>query len=330
LKNMADTATACESFFHDKINSMLVTTSWVDDLKGQLGMVAVSQIWGDQPAWYLWLSDAQGAYQLQLADAITDKKSLLQKQGLFSIKCYPFLDSTVFDTFSHEEQVLSRSRFFDDTHTPRFECRQKIPDSLFSVAVMEYRANQNDTVACFSLESLDTLLCFYPKETVQYYDLIGKSRRYREGEIGRSVPGWQLGYPIFDRLLCMYAYYSKAKPIRVRITRSTGFHYVHTGNQNFACLDAPDTHRWTASVFFAAPERSDRGTYLNEPDLLARVEESEPTEILLDHAFPCGHLHHIEKTASPQTVKCAPINPLWWSLSETAYASTLTSTCGCH
>ena len=48
---MVDTAAECESFFQDKVNSMLVTTSWVDDLKDLLGMEAVSQIWGDAPPW---------------------------------------------------------------------------------------------------------------------------------------------------------------------------------------------------------------------------------------------------------------------------------------
>jgi len=327
---MADTAIECESFFQDKINSMLVTTSWVDDLKDLLGMEAVSQIWGEVPAWYMWFSDAQGAYRLELEDAMNEEKNPANKQGFFSIKCYPFHNSTVFDTFSYEEQVLCRSRFFDDTHTPRFEEMERIPDSLFNVAAMEYRVNQDDTMACFTLESLDTLRCVYPKETTQHFDRIGKSRCYRKGEIGRSVPGWQLGYPVFDRLLCMYAFYSKAKPIRVRITRSPGFHYVHTGKHTFECLDSPDTQRWTASVFFAAPNRPEMGIQLNETDILAPEEEPDRMEILLDRAFPCGHLHHVEKMASLQAAKDTPVNPLWWSLAETAYTSTLASTCGCH
>ena len=185
-------------------------------------------------------------------------------------------------------------------------------------------------MACFTLESLDTLRCVYPEETVQNFDLIGKSRCYRKGEVGRSVPGWLLAYPVFDRLLCMYAFYSKNKPIRVRIMRSPGFHYVHDHNHTYSCLNTPDVQRWTASVFFASPDRSDRESHLDEPDLLASEEEPDHMAILLDRAFHCGHLHHVEKMASLQTAKCAPVNPLWWSLAETTYTSTLASTCGCH
>jgi len=90
---------------------MLVTTSWVDNLKDLLGMEAVSQIWGDIPAWYMWLSDALGVYHLQLVDAAVDENNPANKQAFFSIKCYPFPNTTVFDTFSHEEQTLSRALF---------------------------------------------------------------------------------------------------------------------------------------------------------------------------------------------------------------------------
>ncbi|MBR9985673.1 MAG: hypothetical protein KFF68_07180 [Desulfosarcina sp.] len=327
---MVDTVTECESFFENKINSMLVTTSWIDELKDLLGMEAVSQIWGEVPAWYMWLSDAHGVYRLQLEAAMNEENNPVNKQGCFSIKCYPFDSTTVFDTFSYEEQVLSRGRFFDDTHTPRFEDMQKIPDSLFIVAAMEYRVNQDDTMACLTLESLETLRWVYPEETVQHFDLIGKSRCYRKGEIGRSVPGWQLGYPVFDRLIGMYAYYSKARPVRVRITRSPGFEYVHTGDRTFACLDAPEIHRLAASVFFASPSCPDRRIGLNEPNVLEPEKEPGQVEILLDRTFPCGHLHHSETMAFLPTVEGAPVNPLWWSLAETAYASNLASTCGCH
>ena len=327
---MVDTGTECESFFENKVNSMLVTTSWIDELKDLLGMEAVSQIWGEVPAWYMWLSDAHGVYRLQLEDAVNEDKIPTNKQGYFSIKCYPFDNTTVFDTFSYEEQVLRRSPFFDDTHTPRFEDMDRIPGSLFNVAAMEYRVNQDDTMACFTLESMDTLRCVYPEETLQHFDLIGKSRHYRKGEIGRSVPGWQLGYPVFDRLLGMYAYYSKAKPVRVRITRSPGFEYVHTGAHTFECLNAPESHRLAASVFFESPNRPDMGIFLDEPDILEPEAEPGQVEILLDRAFPCGHLHHLEKMAPLQMVEGAPVNPLWWSLAETAYSSNLASTCGCH
>jgi len=225
---------------------------------------------------------------------------------------------------------LTRSELFDETHTPRFEEKEKIPDTLFNVAAMDYRVNQNDTMACFTLESLDSMRCVYPEETVLNFNLLRKIRRYRKGEIGRSVPGWQIGYPVFDRLLCMYAFYSKYKPVRVRITRSTGFEFIHTGNHTFECLKASDVHRLAVSVFFVSPSHHDRGGDIDRPDVLEPDEEPGQVEVLLDQEFPWGHLHPSERIASLQKVADTPLNPLWWSLAETKYNSNLTSTCGCH
>lgn len=327
---MAATGIECESFFQNKVDSMLVTTSWVDELKHLLGIEAVSQIWGNVPAWYMWFSKAQGVYRLQLAEAMIEEKNPDNRQGFFSINCYPFHHTAVFETFSYEEQVLSRSDWFDETHTPRFEKKENVPDSLFNVAVLEYRVNQDETMACFTLESLDTLRCLYPEETALDFDLIGKKRLFRRGEIGRSVPGWQLGYPVFDRLLCMYAFYSKSKPVRVRITRSTGFEYIHTGNHAFACRNTPATHRWTASVFFESAKHTGGETDLNQQDIIAPEEETNQIEILLDYSIPGDNLHPSEMIASMQTVEEAPLNSLWWSLADAVYTSNLASTCGCH
>ncbi len=195
---------------------------------------------------------------------------------------------------------------------------------------MEYRVNQDDTMACFTLESLDTMRCVYPEDALLDFDLIKKSRRYGAGETGRSVPGWKLGYPVFDRILSMYAYYSKAKPVRLRISRSPGFEWAHTGNHTYACVDAPDTHRLTASVFFASRNGAPHAVNLNELDIPEPDREQGQMEILFDRTFPCGHFHPSPEVASIQMDGDTPINELWWTLAEREYTSELASTCGCH
>jgi hypothetical protein len=323
---MEDTVIACESYFQNKIDSLLVTTSWVDTLKEQLGMEAVSQIWGDVPSWYLWLTDAKGVYKLQLADAAEEEGEPKNKQGLFSIKCYPFPDTSEFATFSYEEKLLRCSPFFDDTQTPCFEEKENIADHLFNVAIMDFQVHGNDTMACFTLESMDRIRWLYPEETVLDFDSIKKRKHFGKGDIDRAVPGWQLAYPLFDRLLCMYAFFAKTKPIRVRVTRSPGFEYHHSVDHTFTSVDAPDIHRLTASVYFASP-----GSFCREDDMRENFsveEEQGEVEILLNWFAPCGHFHLPEKSVS--MIENAFVNPLWWSLSETEYSSDLSSTCGCH
>jgi len=324
---MVDTDTACESYFQNKIDSILITTSWVDSLKELLGVDAVSQIWGDVPSWYLWLNAAQGVYKLQLSHALETKGNPTCKQGLFSINCYPQPNTPEFETYSYEEKALLRSPFFDDTQTPCFENKERIPDHLFNVGVMEFRAHHDDSVACLTLESMDTLRWVYPEETVVNFDLIHTQKRFEAGDIDRAVSGWRMAYPLFDRLLCMFAFYAKTKPVRLCVTRSPGFEYRFSGDHTFACVNTPDIHRLTASVYFASP-----GGCCGKDAILqtffAQQEQQEEGETLLDCTYPCGHVHMTEKRAP--VLEGATVNPLWWSLSETEYSSSLTSTCGCH
>ena len=61
-----DTIIDYEEFFRNKIDTLLVKASWVDAVKSVTGLKAVSQIWGEKPAWYFWISNTPGVYALQL------------------------------------------------------------------------------------------------------------------------------------------------------------------------------------------------------------------------------------------------------------------------
>ena len=102
------------SLFRNRINSLLTTASWVEDVKRLLGITGVSPIWDDTPAWYFWIEGAPGAYSLVLERAWTDGSDESGPfHGLFSVKCYPFQASREFATFSFFEQHLIASKLFD-------------------------------------------------------------------------------------------------------------------------------------------------------------------------------------------------------------------------
>ncbi len=308
---------------------MLATVSWVDKVKKLLGIEGVSQIWGDAPAWYFWISDTRGVYHFQLSEASICEDHPQTAQGVFTVKCYPYANGDAFGSFSFQERRLMQSRFFDNTHTPRFEDREQLPDDLFSVAVIEYKVGLDGDMACFTLESLDTLRTGYKKETVQEYELIGKSKKFTKGDTDRAVPGWNMGYPLFDRLLSMYAFYRKVKPVRLRITRSSGFEYVYTGKDTFECVDAPDIHCFSTSVFFGPAIGRHHQIALQaqlppKPDI-----EPDKADVLHDQTFLCGHYHSMDETVCDKLPEDTHINPLWWSLADAEYKSELASSCGC-
>lgn len=302
---------------------MLVTASWVEHVKHLTGLKAVSQIWGEKPAWYFWIQNMSGAYALQLETSATDKRDTLNwHNGNFAIKYYPHPREDVFKTFSFQEQCYARSEYFDRTHTPCFEYKEEIPATLFNVANMEYLTDPDDAAVILGLTSLDTLRISWKQETIQTYSIFSKEIKFKPGETDRYVPGWDLGLALFDRLLSLYSFYSKAKPLRVVMTRSAGFEYVFDTKHTWQCEDSSDLNLYSLNVLFAPKTKKvDRST----EDMMNRCCIAEGQEVLYDREFVCGHFH----SAADQFPIPAFLNEQWWSLAESDYKSELASTCGC-
>jgi hypothetical protein len=300
---------------------MLVTTSWVDDVKSATGLQAVSQVWGEKPAWYFWVSDAPGVHALQL-EGISALESDRQDwvSGIFAVKCYPFPHKTVFQSFSFQERSLVLSDSFDHTHTPRFSHREQIPDTLFNVAAVELNVDRDDKWALFTLEGLDLMHISYDSDVIQSYPALQKEKRYKSGETDRNVPGWDLGYPLFDRLLCLYSFYSKKTPLRLRLIRSPGFAYV-IDNDHAAHVNAPEINLFSLSVLFGGKEADDH----KAANLIYRQGIGDDQEVVYDRVFHRNHFHR-EPDPPPHVPQ---LNEQWWSLAHSDYKSTLSSTCGC-
>lgn len=304
-----------DSFFTDRVNSLLLTTSWVETVKHQLGIQAASQIWGDRPAWYLWLSGASATYQLQWVGGDPGDGPRGAASGIFAVKCYPFADRAVFKTFSAAEQRLIGGPRFDETHTPAFDHRETIPDDLFNVAVIDYTVDRRDRWSCISLESLDTLRMV--------------SRHGDSETIERSVPGWRLGLPMFDRLLGMIAFHGRKAPRRIRLVRSAGFAYATQGTTPPVIEPAPDVHAYTATVLFGSRQDGASKDF-SPPDIaLLSAGETEPAEVLFDATFSAGAWSESDRSSQAAIAATFPVNPLWWSLAEAEHRSDLGSTCGC-
>jgi len=302
---------------------MLVTTSWFEKVKGLIGLEGVSQVWGDKSAWYFWISKAPGVYYLQLEEVFDEYwENDDLAGGIFTIKCYPYAHENVFQSFSFEERSFIQSDFFDHTHTPLFEQKEKIPETLFNVATLELAMDSQDNLALFTFEGLDSMCISYDRETLQTYPEIKKEKKYRAGEKGRDVPGYELGYLLFDRLLSLYSFYSKIKPARVLLTRSPGFEYIYDSNNRFQCVDTDEVRIDTLHVLFA--QNGDSKMLKGDMLITERLNESKH-EVVFDQQFQCGHLHHNQNLS----VLTIPLNNQWWSLAEADYKSELTSSCGC-
>ena len=105
-----------DSFFRNKVESMLITASWVEQVKKMLGLTRVSQVWGDRPEWCIWIDGAPGAYALVFEEGETIQAAeQTLALGQFAVKCYPYVGATVFDSFSPQEREMVTSDLFDHT-----------------------------------------------------------------------------------------------------------------------------------------------------------------------------------------------------------------------
>ena len=301
---------------------MLIVSSWSERFRADIGLKGFSQVWGGTPAWYLWLDDAPGVYHLALLE--TEEK----KQGgkdlykvIFAIKCYPYPDDACFPSFSFLEQKLVQSNFFDETHTPVFECREKIPSDLFNVALLEITMDDEAHMASFSIETLDILRNRYTAEADQFFPVIGLGRKVAAGEIDRDIPGLKIAYPLFDCLMCLYAYAGKQAPIQLQCSRTPGFEVVVEQDKVDAKpSNAISGYRFTVLYTAADPHEQK----ITESIKIDRRDYGEAS--FYKRMFPCGHFQDDEADQNlPIT-----INRKWWSLAYRHYVSELASSCGCH
>ena len=307
-----------DSFFRNKVESLLLTASWVEHVQHLLGLKAVSQVWGDKPEWYIWLDHAPGAYALVLEDAESfELQSTSFLMGHFAVKCYPYGDNSILAAFSPQEQELAASDLFDETHTPRLEARERIPESFYNVGSISLILDDAETTSLLAVDSLDALKLWVQSPSENRMRLPGNTEI---GCIIRNVPGWQISYPFFDRLVCLFSFYFRHSPIFIGATRSPGFEYFVNSEKHLECKPCAASNHLTASLLFhksSGPE--------NPVETLWRRQLGPEESIVF--------MRHLPSAFSDQLVldspRVVPINPLWWELADTEMKSEMASTCGC-
>jgi hypothetical protein len=210
---------------------------------------------------------------------------------------------------------------FDKTNTPRFENQDDIPRDLFTVATLSITMELESNVAMFCLESMACIQTRYILETHQFLPLIKKEHIVREQEIDRAVPGFQMGYRLFDCLMSLYANTHKLSPLEVGCTQIPGYEVVVCGN-DVEMQKTDNTKGYSLSVLFSG---------LNTEGLIMDSDPRMPHKSIGDKCifkerFKRGHYHKTEHELKLPV----RLNQKWWSLAHGHYDSELASTCGCH
>lgn len=302
-----------DAFFRNWIDTLFLKASWVDSVKQLTGITAVSQVWGERPEWYLWIEGAVGPYNLVLhhTSEIVSGRGTLQ-QGVFAVKCYPYRDTALFSSFTETERELIQGDRFDHTNTPCFEARAEIPLALFSIGTLTITATLEGSLAVLTFETLDALRVFqgFDKDPEVPADGLPP-------HLLRNVPGWEIGYPLFDRISSLYAFSARCCPRYYRMTRAPGFEHSATAGRQIEVRPSQTSLLISASVLFSAEPDPANGT---SSAWLPEIEPGE--EILMEQLFSTG-------SKSPEECQRFGVNPLWWRLATAEFECCLASTCGC-
>lgn len=307
-----------DSYFRNKIECLLIKSSWVGQVQQRLALEAVSQVWSDRPEWYFWIRGAPGVYSLALADGRGLKVGNQDLSlGQFTVKCYPHPHCDAFGGFSACEQTAVMSNLFDETHTPCIETRNRIPDMWFTVGSVSVLMSEAQTVTLLTYDSLEKMRL---SRSPEQYQRESCTRARDADNLIRNIPGWELGYTLFDCLIGLYAFYCRRAPSFVGAACSPGFECVLAPDQGIRCQSTDATRQLALSVLFVEP-----GRFNGQVDTFWRQRLDPGEEVAYAAECKDAALKPIEiPELSP-----AIVNPLWWELAAGDYKSEKTTTCGC-
>ena len=225
----------------------------------KLGLKYISQMWDQNPYWYVWFVDLPGVFKLSLLDCTAEVP--WDWRALFRIKYYPRPEESVFQGLSVLEQICRMSDLFQTRpaewaggetgcvchggvhhhHGPRFADLQEgtgvptasraaeIPEDFFLAGEMELRYG-NGQGSEISWRSQDH---WRVKMTENYFikDQEGAPLKVlRKGDIDRDYPGWFLTDFVARRFSSGWHNYQQYGPSQETAEEQDGMEFLCDGH----------------------------------------------------------------------------------------------------
>jgi hypothetical protein len=220
-----------------RVQSLVARGLAAPEVSRRVGLAAASEVWGgdtprERAAWYLWLRDRPGAWQLELAGA-ERLPGVARILGRLTVRHYPAA-GPLLASFDPDEQAAARE-WLDATATPRIEVASRIGAHLFVVGAVDWVLDLDRDASLFALASQDRL------------------RTRDGGGVVRDVPGWALAAPIFSLLAGLHAQLDRREASRLVVARSPGFEVVRQGGAP-STRDTDDVVHGEAALLFPAAD----------------------------------------------------------------------------
>ncbi|MGB9628090.1 MAG: hypothetical protein ACPL6D_05480 [Thermodesulfobacteriota bacterium] len=222
----------------------------------RIGFINISRFIGEKPGWYLWTKDQKGAYLLELMDAVYfDKEvgtdypdNIPEVRAEFVLRYYPSTEEPVFEDFSFVEREARLGPYFDHTGTPFFEKQNEIHESLFAVGNLYLDFDKGLNFAILKISSQDRWIQIVKEGTIVETDHRQTIEVIPEGTMARNIPGWELSWRFYDKLLLGFCYVHKTIPFGLGLIEFPGaVYHIYPRNRVIEVHD-PDVRSRTLEV----------------------------------------------------------------------------------
>lgn len=211
----------------NKIGNLLNIGTWLlHNERASSGLDYLSRIDGEEAAWYFWLHDVSGVYELKL-DKITTENG--RENSTFFLRYYPDIEEDTFEDFSCQEQILRMGELFDqgmvnipenaevcpccggkfEAHhdhchehvenvprpkgIPNLIFRRQLPKELFQIGLISFTF-RGDAIVKVQISTQDRYLS-YAEDGVKITDALGQEHELVEpGGVDRNVAGLELSH----------------------------------------------------------------------------------------------------------------------------------------
>jgi hypothetical protein len=287
----------------------------------KIGFTHISRLIGETPGWYLWTKEQRGAYLLELIDieyfhnepGIVDiPKPIINPEvkAEFIVRYYPSPDEPSFDDFAFIEREVRLGPSFDHTGTPLFDKQNEIHESLFTVGRFHLAFDKGLSLALLTISSQDRWIEIVKKGPLVKTDHRQVMEVIPEEVKTRNVPGWELSWYLFDKLLLSFCYVHKSIPFGLGLTEYPGTTYHISEFNQVVDAHEPDVHGRTIEA--GVLMRSILPLPIDSRGLKEAFWESIRLSLKKDEVL-------VEYFENPPEEGCPWINPNWWIASSWSF-----------
>ncbi len=158
------------------------------------------------PGWHLWFDSRAGAFQMSLISADCGSSGNQDSPewitGRWMVRYFPAMDETVLDRFSAIENLARLGPLFDATGTPTPAGQKQLHRDLFVVGYVDVRIAPDRGFIEIAGISQDRWREIRPEGLYLGNEGETPVEVVAPGGFDRNVPGWELTFLFYDKLLC--------------------------------------------------------------------------------------------------------------------------------